>query len=74
MKPEGVPVLKVVHIYGSQHHLEQTVGAGGLRRTELVSHFIRGFNSCNGTMDFVDIGDERDLISWKIMGLPPYHW
>ena len=40
-------------------------------RSELVSHFVRGFNSISGTMDFVDIGDEGGLMSEKLTGLVP---
>jgi hypothetical protein len=46
------------------------VGSDSLRRTELVSHFIRGFNSISGMMDLVDVGDETDLIRSKITGMP----
>jgi hypothetical protein len=65
MKSDGITVLKFVHIYGNLLQFGQTVGKGSLKRNELISHFIRGFNSCSGTMDFVDLGG---LIPWKIMG------
>jgi hypothetical protein len=45
------------------------VGRDSHRRTELVLHFIRGFNSISGLMDLVDVGDETDRIPSKITGM-----
>jgi hypothetical protein len=61
-------ILIYAHIYASFQRLEQTVARESLRRTELVSHFIRGFNSITGMMNIVDVGDEEDLIRSKITG------
>ena len=63
---ESPPTL--VHIYGSLERLAQTLSKQSIRTTELVSHFVRGFNSVEATMDFIDIGDENGLISQKMTG------
>jgi len=57
-----------VHIYASLEHLAQTLSKESIRTTELVSHFVRGFNSVEATMDFIDIGDENGFISQKMTG------
>lgn len=67
----GNTVLILLHVYASFQRLEQTVGKDSLRRTELVSHFVRGFNSISGMMDIVDVGDEEDLMQSKITGAFP---
>lgn len=46
------------------------MGRDSHRRAELVSHFIKGFNSISGLMDLIDVGDETDLIRSKITGMP----
>ena len=71
MNGEGITVLKIVHIYASLERLVQSLVRENLRKSELVSHFIRGFNSISGTMDFVDIGDESGLMSEKLNGSFP---
>ena len=71
MKVDGVRVLTIVHVYASLERLVQSLARESLRKAELVSHFIRGFNSINGTMDFVDIGDEGGLMSEKLRGAFP---
>ena len=68
MKTTADTILISTHIYASFQRLEQSVGRESLRRTELVSHFIRGFNSITGMMNIVDVGDEEDLIRTKITG------
>ena len=71
MKEDGARVLTIVHVYASlEHTLVQSL-ARESRKPELVSHFIRGFNSINGTMDFVDIGDEGGLMCEKLRGAFP---
>ena len=72
MKTIGDTFLIFVHIYASFQRLEQTVGRESLRRTELVSHFVRGFNSISGLMDLVDVGDEEDLVRSKITGVSSF--
>jgi hypothetical protein len=71
MKEEPAAVLRIVHVYASFERLIQSFSFGryGIRKSELVSHFIRGFNSVSGTMDFVDIGDEGSLMSEKLRGM-----
>lgn len=69
MKGDGLTVLTIIHIYASLERLVQSLARESLRKTELVLHFIRGFNSISGTMDFVDIGDEGGLMSEKMTGL-----
>ena len=71
MSGEGITVLTIVHIYASLERLVQSLARESLRKSELVSHFIRGFNSISGTMDFVDIGDEGGLMSEKLTGSFP---
>ena len=66
MKGKDKDVLIIVHIYASFERLGQALPRDNPRKAEFVSHFIRGFNSVNGTMDFVDVGDEGGLISKKI--------
>jgi hypothetical protein len=65
MNKDGITVFTSVHIYASLERLEQSLARESSRKTELVSHFIRGFNSISGTMDFVDIGED---VSEKITG------
>jgi hypothetical protein len=60
--------LTLIHIYASLERLAQSLSKESIRTTELVSHFVRGFNSVEATMDFVDIGDENGLISQKMTG------
>ena len=71
MKEDPAQVLTIVHVYASLERLIQSFSLGGyvLRRSELVSHFIRGFNSVSGTMNFVDIGDEGSLMYEKLRGI-----
>ena len=69
VRTTGNTVLILVHVYASFQRLEQTVGRESLRRTELVSHFVRGFNSMGGMMDIVDVGDDEGLIRSKITGI-----
>jgi hypothetical protein len=71
MKEDGARVLTIVHVYASLERLVQSLARESLRKAELVSHFIRGFNSINGTMDFVDIGDEGGLMCEKLRGAFP---
>ena len=68
VRTTGNTVLKLVHVYASFQRLEQTIGRESLRRAELVSHFVRGFNSIGGMMDIVDVGDDEGLIRSKITG------
>ena len=68
MNQEGVDVLTIVHVYDSLERLVQSLARESFRKTELISHFIRGFNSISGNMDFVDIGDEGGLMSEKLTG------
>lgn len=69
MNGEGLTFLTIVHIYASLERLVQSLARESLRKSELVSHFIRGFNSISGTMNFIDIGDEGGLMSEKLAGL-----
>jgi len=69
MKENSAPVLMIVHVYASLERLVQSLARESLRKSELVSHFIRGFNSISGTMDFVDIGDEGGLMCDKLRGV-----
>lgn len=71
MKEEDAAVFTIVHVYASLERLVQSLARESLRKSELVSHFIRGFNSISGTMDFVDIGDEGSLMCEKLKGFPP---
>jgi len=66
---ESLPTL--VHIYASLERLAQSLSKESIRTTELVSHFVRGFNSVEATMDFIDIGDENGLIFQKMTGWIP---
>jgi hypothetical protein len=68
MKTTADDIMISAHIYASFQRLEQSVARESLRRTELVSHFIRGFNSITGMMNIVDVGDEEDLMRTKITG------
>ena len=68
MKQNKHNVLTIVRIYASFERLVQTLLRDNFRKAELISHFIRGFNSINGTMDFVDVGDEGGVIFEKISG------
>jgi hypothetical protein len=65
------PRSTVVHIYASLERLAQSLSKESVRTTELVSHFVRGFNSVEATMDFVDVGDENGLICQKMTGDNP---
>jgi len=68
MKEDEDQVFTIVHVYASLERLVQSLSRESLRKSELVSHFIRGFNSISGTMDFVDIGDEGGLMCEKLKG------
>lgn len=68
---EGITVLTLIYIYASLERLVQSLERESRRKSELVSHFVRGFNSISGRMNFVDIGDEGGLMSEKLTGLVP---
>jgi len=68
MRRDGITVLTIVHIYVSLERLVKSLDSDTLRKAELVSHFIKGFNSISGTMDIVDIGDEEGLMLEKLAG------
>jgi hypothetical protein len=70
-KEDPAQVLTIVHVYASLERVIQSFsfGGDGPRRSELVLHFIRGFNSVSGTMNFVDIGDEGNLMYEKLRGI-----
>jgi len=38
------------------------------RKTELISHFVRGFNSVCGTVNLIELGDEEGLTFKKLKG------
>lgn len=65
---QNEPPSTLVHIYASLERLAQSLSKESIRTTELVSHFVQGFNSVEATMDFVDIGDEDGLIRQKMTG------
>lgn len=67
------PPSTVVHIYASLERLAQSLSKESIRTAELVSHFVRGFNSVEATMDFVDVGDENGLICQKMIGKNPLY-
>jgi hypothetical protein len=69
MKTDGMTVLQFVRIYANRRRLQQTFRES-VSWTELIGHFIRGFNSVSGLMDFVDVGEEVDIIPSKVKGNP----
>lgn len=67
MKDDTITVLQFVRVYANRHRLEQTFRES-ISKTELIAHFISGFNSVSGMMDFVDIGDEAGTTTEKVKG------
>jgi len=65
---EGGIIDYSVHVYASLERLEQSLGREHHRKTELISHFVRGFNSVSGTMNLIEIGDEEGLTYKKLKG------
>lgn len=68
-RTKGRNVLTIVHVYASLERLTQSLPRESLKKFELVSLFTKGFNSVSGTMDFVDIRNEGNLILEKLTGL-----